>query len=78
VPAPAVEAVDTTGAGDVFCGVLAAALEARLDREVALRWAVAAASLKVTRRGTASVFPGHDELLRLREEALAGTGQCGT
>jgi ribokinase len=77
VPAPAVEAVDTTGAGDVFCGVLTAALEARLDREVALRWAVAAASLKVTRRGTASAFPGRDALLRLREEALAGAGQCG-
>jgi ribokinase len=78
VPAPAVEAVDTTGAGDVFCGVLAAALEARLDREMALRWAVAAASLKVTRRGTASAFPGRDELLRLRKETLAGAGQCGT
>ena len=57
VPAPQVEAVDTTGAGDVFCGVLAAALETRLDWAPALRWAVAAASVSVTRRGTASAFP---------------------
>ena len=74
VPAPQVEAVDTTGAGDVFCGVLAAALQAALDWEAALRWAVAAASLSVTRRGTTSAFPSADELLRLREEALTSSG----
>jgi ribokinase len=67
VPAPEVEAVDTTGAGDVFCGVLAAAIDARLGLEAALRWAVAAASLSVTRRGTASSFPSREELARLRE-----------
>jgi ribokinase len=76
VPAPQVEVIDTTGAGDVFCGVLAAALEARLERAPALRWAVAAASMSVTRRGTASAFPSTEELLRLREEALAGPGQA--
>jgi len=75
VPAPEVEAVDTTGAGDVFCGVLAAALDARLGWEAALHWAVRAASLKVTRRGTASAFPSREELLRLRQDALATTGQ---
>jgi ribokinase len=71
VPAPQVEAVDTTGAGDAFCGVLAAALEARLGLEPAVRWAVAAASLSVTRRGTASAFPSADELSELRARALA-------
>jgi ribokinase len=76
VPASQVEVVDTTGAGDVFCGVLAAALETPLDWEAALRWAVAAASLSVTRRGTASAFPSADELLRLREEALTGAGRA--
>jgi ribokinase len=72
LPAPEVEAVDTTGAGDVFCGVLAAALDARLGLEAALRWAVAAASLSVTRRGTASSFPSREELVRLREPPAAG------
>jgi ribokinase len=72
LPAPHVEAIDTTGAGDVFCGVLAAALEARLGLEPAVRWAVAAASLSATRRGTASAFPSADELARLRKETNAG------
>jgi ribokinase len=76
VPAPRVEVVDTTGAGDVFCGVLAAAVEMRLDWGTALRWAVGAASVSVTRRGTASAFPSREELLRLREEALAGLGRA--
>jgi ribokinase len=76
VPAPQVEAVDTTGAGDVFCGVLAAALETPLEWAPALRWAVAAASVSVTRRGTASAFPSSEELLRFREEALAGPGRA--
>jgi ribokinase len=76
VPAPRVEVVDTTGAGDVFCGVLAAAVEMRLDWDTALRWAVGAASVSVTRRGTASAFPSREELLRLREEALAGPGRA--
>ena len=76
VPAPQVEAVDTTGAGDVFCGVLAAAVQAALDWNAALRWAVASASLSVTRRGTASAFPSADELLRLRRQALTGPGRA--
>lgn len=70
--APKVEAVDTTGAGDVFCGVFAAAVDARLGFEAALRWAVAAASLSVTRRGTVSAFPDRDELVFLQLRADAG------
>jgi ribokinase len=76
VPAPDVEAVDTTGAGDVFCGVLAAAIDAQFGVEAALRWAVTAASLSVTRRGTASAFPSREELARLRSQAIA-EGACG-
>jgi ribokinase len=72
VPAPKVAAVDTTGAGDVFCGVLAAAVHDRLGFEAALRWAVAAASLSVTRRGTANAFPSRDELVCMRERSDAG------
>jgi ribokinase len=66
VPAPRVNAIDTTGAGDVFCGVLAAAIDARLGLVPALEWAVAGASLSVTRRGTASAFPSREELEQLR------------
>src|SRR4051812_31826458 len=49
--APAVEVVDTTGAGDAFNGVLAAGLAAGLDLEDAARRAVDAASASVRRAG---------------------------
>jgi ribokinase len=66
IEAPAVSAVDSTGAGDVFCGVLAAALDQGIAPKAACHWAVAAASLSVTRRGTLSSFPSADELQALR------------
>jgi ribokinase len=49
--APAVDAVDTTGAGDVFSGVLAAALAARVPLPEAVAEATAQASASVTRAG---------------------------
>ncbi len=64
--APAVQAVDSTGAGDVFCGVVAAAFDQGMNVETACRWAVDAASLSVTRRGTLSAFPSKSELSDLR------------
>ena len=66
IDAPSVPAVDSAGAGDVVCGVLAAALDQGMALEPACRWAVAAASLSVTRRGTLSAFPSHHELSDLR------------
>jgi ribokinase len=65
VPAPAAIAVDTTGAGDVLAGVVAAGLDRGLPLMAAVRWAVAAASYKVTRHGTSSGFPTSDELAAL-------------
>jgi ribokinase len=65
VPAPAVIAVDTTGAGDVLAGVVAAGIDRGLPLMPAVRWAVAAASHKVTRHGTCSGFPTSDELAAL-------------
>jgi ribokinase len=62
VPAPAVTAVDTTGAGDVLAGVMAAGIDRGLPLISAVRWAVAAASDKVTRPGTSSGFPTSVEL----------------
>ncbi|OBK77773.1 ribokinase [Mycobacterium sp. 1164985.4] len=55
VPAPAVRAVDTTGAGDVFAGVLAAHW---LDgHELALRRACAAAALSTLVQGAGDCAP---------------------
>jgi ribokinase len=48
---PAAEVVDTTGAGDAFCGALAAALAGGADHHAALESALAAGSAAVTRRG---------------------------
>lgn len=55
IPAPAVEVVDTTGAGDCFCGVLAASLAANLDPISAVKHAVAAGSLATTTLGAAAI-----------------------
>ncbi|RII87349.1 ribokinase, partial [Clavibacter michiganensis] len=43
--------VDTTGAGDAFCGALASALAAGADREGALVVAADAAAVVVQRQG---------------------------
>ncbi|MDT5015075.1 MAG: ribokinase [Mycobacterium sp.] len=55
VPAPAVEAVDTTGAGDVFAGVLAAGW--RNGHEIALRRACAAGALSTLVPGAGDCAP---------------------
>ena len=54
VPAPAVRAIDTTGAGDAHTGVLLASLAAGHDVETALRTATRAAAMSVTRVGPAT------------------------
>jgi len=51
IPAPTVEVVDTTGAGDVLCGTLAARLAHGASLEAAVRAAVTAASRAVGRPG---------------------------
>lgn len=57
IPAPAVEAVDTTGAGDAFNGVFAAGLLEGLDAEAAARRGVAAAALATTEPGAREGMP---------------------
>ncbi|WP_376876032.1 ribokinase [Albirhodobacter sp. R86504] len=57
-----VEAIDTTGAGDTFAGFLISGLAEGLTKEEAMRLASAAASLKVTRAGTADAIPTRDEV----------------
>ena len=62
VPASPVAAIDTTGAGDVLCGTLAAALDRQMPLLEALARAVRAATLKVTRQGTSAGLPSAAEL----------------
>jgi ribokinase len=57
VPALKVKPVDTVGAGDTFCGYLAASLASGLPLEQALRRAAAAASLACTRAGAQPSIP---------------------
>jgi ribokinase len=57
VPALPIEPVDTTGAGDTFVGVLAAALDLGSTLESALRRASAAAGLSCLARGAQSAMP---------------------
>jgi ribokinase len=51
VPAVPVDVVDTTAAGDAFCGALADALARGADVVEAARWAARAAALATTRHG---------------------------
>ena len=57
IPAPEVDAIDTAGAGDCFCGVLAGALAEGEDLLDAARVAVRAASLAASRLGAAEGIP---------------------
>lgn len=56
-PARKVKAVDTLGAGDCFSGVLAARLGQGDEPAQAIRTAIAAASLAVTKTGAQSAMP---------------------
>lgn len=64
VPAREVDAVDTVAAGDAFNGALAVALGRGQDTESALRFASAAASISVTRRGAQPSMPTADDVAR--------------
>jgi ribokinase len=75
VPAAQVKAVDTTGAGDTYCGVLAAALarsgSAGTDLVGAARLAGAAGALAVTRPGAQDAVPDAADVVALAERLLA-------
>lgn len=60
IPAPKIVPVDTVGAGDTFCGYLAAGLDAGDGFEAALRRAVAAASLACLAPGAQPAIPRRD------------------
>lgn len=66
VPAPPVQAADTTGAGDCFNGVLAARLSEGRDLIDAVRDGVVAAALSVEVAGAREGMPGADAIARAR------------
>ena len=61
-PAPRVEAVDTTAAGDVFNAALAVGLSEGMDLGVACRFANRAAAVSVSRMGTQVAAPTREEV----------------
>ena len=62
VPSIPVDVVDTTGAGDAFCGGLADGLARGATLEEATRWAVRVAALATTRLGAQVALPTADEV----------------
>ena len=60
VPALPIKPVDTVGAGDTFCGYLAAGLDAGLDLQAAMKRAAVAASLACLKPGAQPAIPGAD------------------
>ncbi len=75
VPAPSVDAIDTIGAGDAFCGMLVAMRLNGLPWADALALAAEAAAIVVTRRGVLAAFPGGDEIQAMvRNRTRRGEG----
>jgi ribokinase len=64
-PAPRVDVVDTTGAGDAFCGAFAADLARGLDPFLAARTGVVAGSLATTIPGAYPGIPRREAIERM-------------
>ncbi|MGZ9097130.1 MAG: ribokinase [Micavibrio sp.] len=59
---PIDEVVDTTGAGDAYCGTLSACLYSGMNLEESVRWAAVAGSLACTKEGTINAFAYQDDI----------------
>ncbi|GAA3746623.1 ribokinase [Leifsonia bigeumensis] len=70
VPARRVDAVDTTGAGDTYCGAFAAAIAEGRDLESSAAFATAAAALSVQALGAVPSIPGRDRIEAMLAEPL--------
>lgn len=64
-PAPKVQAIDTTGAGDAFVGTFAYGLACAKTATDAMSLGVRVASLSVTRKGAQSSYPTQAEIATL-------------
>ena len=71
MPAPTVGVVDTTGAGDAFCGSLAAALDAGATWPRALAAGIAAGALACTGIGAQPALPRGPAIAALAAEVEA-------
>jgi ribokinase len=75
-PAFRVESVDTTAAGDTFCGVLVASFCSNVTLPRALRRASAAAALATRRIGAQSSIPTYDEVEALMQSDGAAQNEA--
>ena len=57
-----VQAIDSVAAGDCFNGALAASLAEDMPFDQAVRFAIAASAISVTRRGAAASIPARSEI----------------
>ncbi len=65
IPSFPVNAIDTTAAGDAFCGTLAAALARGEELRSAVRWACAGGALATTKMGAEPSLPTDSEIKKL-------------
>jgi ribokinase len=77
LPAAPVQAVDTTGAGDTFCGVLAACLARGWPVSDGLAAAQRAAAITASRPGAYAALPRRDELADVGLSVREGSGAQG-
>jgi ribokinase len=68
IPAPEVDVVDTTGAGDAFCGAMAAGLAGGLTPLEAAQIGVITGSLAATRHGAQPSVPTREEVEAFRAD----------
>ena len=71
IPALRVDAIDTTGAGDAFVGVLASAIERGMDRTEALALASVGSALTCLAAGAQSAVPAANQILAWRPRLAA-------
>jgi len=64
-PAPEIQVIDTTGAGDAFIGAFAARLAQTGDAAQALDWGLSAGALACTTLGAAASFADHRRIADL-------------
>jgi len=67
VPAPLIDPVDPTAAGDAFCGGLADALVRGDSIHDAVRWAVRCGAATATKWGAQAALPTRSEVLAMKE-----------
>lgn len=71
VPAHTVDAVDTTGAGDTFCGAFAAAIANEKELSESIRFGNIAAALSVRKRGAQAGMPNRQEVDQIMTKELS-------